>query len=364
MSRLTGFQQPAKKVVGRQLVAYEQRSAITQRGRSVRVGEVDRRYRAGSFATEARDIRMVGSFEGSMSQLLINHYLADLDRLRRVSGANRESVVREAFKDLLKAWGHSRDLQFIPEHEYITPTKERRYIDGVLLHGLRVPFGYWAAKDTNDDLDEEIVKNFRRGYPQTDIIFEDSTEAILIQSGREIIRCAVDDVEMLQKLLELFFSYQRPEIADFRKAIEQFKVDLRAVLKALRERADGAYAGNEAFATAARAFLTQARESINPSVTDADVREMLIQHILTEDIFARVLGDSDFYRDNNVAKALYMLERLFFRGDVKQQTLHALEPYYAAIRSTAALIQSHSEKARFLEVDLRELLQALQSESS
>ena len=153
---------------------------------------------------------------------------------------------------------------------------------------------------------------------------------------------------MLQKLLELFFSYQRPEIADFRKAIEQFKVDLPAVLKALRERVDGAYAGNEAFATAARAFLTQARETINPSVTDADVREMLIQHILTEDIFARVFGDSDFHRDNNVAKALYMLERLFFRGDVKQQTLHALEPYYAAIRSTAALIQSHSEKQGFL----------------
>ena len=107
---------------------------------------------------------------------------------------------------------------------------------------------------------------------------------------------------MLQKLLELFFSYQRPEIADFRKAIEQFKVDLPAVLKALRERVDGAYAGNEAFATAARAFLTQARETINPSVTDADVREMLIQHILTEDIFARVFGDSDFHRDNNVAK--------------------------------------------------------------
>jgi hypothetical protein len=107
-----------------------------------------------------------------MSLLLINQYLADLDRLRRVSGVNRESVVREAFKDLLKAWGRSRDLQFIPEHEYITPTKERRYIDGALLHGLRVPFGYWEAKDTNDDLDVEIAKKFRRGYPQTSIIFE------------------------------------------------------------------------------------------------------------------------------------------------------------------------------------------------
>lgn len=283
-----------------------------------------------------------------MSQLLINQYLADLDRLRRVSGANRESVVREAFKDLLKAWGRSRDLQFIPEHEYITPTKERRYIDGALLHGLRVPFGYWEAKDTDDDLDEEIVKKFRRGYPQTNIIFEDSTKAILIQSGQEIIRCAVDDVEKLQKLLELFFGYQRPEIANFRKAIEQFKLDLPAVLTALRERVDGAYASNKAFAAAARAFLDQARETINPSVTDADVREMLIQHVLTEDIFARVFGDSDFHRENNVAKALYALERLFFRGDVKQQTLHALEPYYAAIRSTAALIQSHSEKQGFL----------------
>ena len=108
-----------------------------------------------------------------MSHLLINQYLGDLDRLRRVSGANRESVVREAFKDLLKAWGRTLDLQFIPEHEFITPTKDRRYIDGALLHDLRVPFGYWEAKDSADDLDEEIVKKFRRGYPRTNIIFED-----------------------------------------------------------------------------------------------------------------------------------------------------------------------------------------------
>lgn len=283
-----------------------------------------------------------------MSQLLINRYLADLNRLRQISGANRETVVREAFKDLLKAWGRSHDLQFIPEHEYITPSKERRYIDGALLHSLRVPFGYWEAKDTGDDLDDEIAKKFRRGYPQTNIIFEDSERAILIQSGEEVIRCAVDDVENLQRLLKLFFGYERPEIADFHKAIEQFKHDLPAVLEALRERIEEAYGGNGEFAAAARDFLTQAKETINPAVGDADVREMLIQHILTEDIFARVFGESDFHRENNIAKQLYNLERLFFRGDVKHRTLHALEPYYSAIRSTAALIQSHSEKQGFL----------------
>jgi hypothetical protein len=82
-----------------------------------------------------------------MSRQLINAYRADLDRLRQVSGSRRESVLREAFKDLLKIWGKSQDLQFIPEHDIVTPKGNRIYVDGALLHGLRVPFGYWEAKD-------------------------------------------------------------------------------------------------------------------------------------------------------------------------------------------------------------------------
>jgi len=152
----------------------------------------------------------------------------------------------------------------------------------------------------------------------------------------------------LQNLLNLFFGYQRPEIAEFRKAIVQFKTDLPAVLEALRERIDKAQSDNEAFKTAATAFLKTARETINPGIGADDIREMLIQHILTEDIFARVFGQDDFHRENNVAKALYVLETTFFRGEVKQATLRALEPYYAAIRSTAALISSHTEKQGFL----------------
>jgi hypothetical protein len=38
-----------------------------------------------------------------MSQLLIHNFLADLDRIRAASGSTRETIVREAFKDLLKA---------------------------------------------------------------------------------------------------------------------------------------------------------------------------------------------------------------------------------------------------------------------
>jgi hypothetical protein len=123
-----------------------------------------------------------------MSQLLIQYYLNQLADLRKVSGTHRESVVREAFKDLLKGYARSHDLVFIPEYEIETKTKERRYVDGALLHTLRMPFGYWEAKDEKDDLNAEIDYKLRRGYPQDNILFEDSREVVLLQNGQVVMR--------------------------------------------------------------------------------------------------------------------------------------------------------------------------------
>ncbi|MFK4047520.1 type ISP restriction/modification enzyme [Roseomonas mucosa] len=139
-------------------------------------------------------------------------------------------------------------------------------------------------------------------------------------------------------------------MSDFRKAVEQFKHDLPAVLDALRDKISAAYKSNRKFSARALAFLSHARNTINPAVTEADVREMLIQHILTEEIFAHVFNESDFHRQNNIASQLYSLEGEFFKGPVKRNTLKGLEPYYATIRSAAALITSHTEKQRFLKV--------------
>ena len=50
-----------------------------------------------------------------------------------------------------------------------------RDLDGALLHSLRVPFGYWEAKD--DDLDQEIARKFKRGYPRDNIVFSDDATA-------------------------------------------------------------------------------------------------------------------------------------------------------------------------------------------
>lgn len=285
-----------------------------------------------------------------MSQRLINSYLAEIDRLRQFSGTSTEQVIREAFKDLLKNWAKAETLVFIPELLYETNLGTKVYPDGTILHDVRVPLGYWEAKDTADDLDSEIEKKRLKGYPQDNIIYENSDIAVLWQNRVEVLRCKMTDTDKLEKLLSLFFAYQRPEIAQFRRAVEQFKTDLPAVLTALRDKIDDAYAGNVEFKKVAAKFLDHAKNTINPTLGAADVREMLIQHILTEEIFARVFDEADFHRLNNIAGLLYALEGAFFTGEVKKSTLRALQPYYTAIHANAAQISSHTEKQTFLKV--------------
>lgn len=283
-----------------------------------------------------------------MSRQLINEYRADLDRLRTVSGSRRESVLREAFKDLLKRWGRTHNLQFIPEHDIVTVQKNRIYLDGALLHALRVPFGYWEAKDADDDLDKEIEAKSRKGYPRDNIVYSDDHTAVLIQDGRQVARVAMDDVDALYNLLGRFFAHERQEIADFNKAVRQFSEDLPAVLAALRDMVAKKRVASARFRNAEVEFLQHAQEAINPAVTEGDIQEMLIQHILTEDIFAKVFDNPDFHRQNNIASELYKLEdSLFARGE-KSTLLRALAPYYSGIARTAAVIQSHSEKQGFL----------------
>lgn len=267
-----------------------------------------------------------------------------------MSGSLNEQTIRPAFRSMLRRWATSEGLFLLEEHEFETKLKTKVYPDGTIVHDLRVPLGYWEAKDTKDDLDAEIASKISKGYPTSNIIFENSDLAVLYQHGSEVVRAPMQDADKLSRLLTLFFSYERPEIADFRKAVEQFKADLPAVLGALREKIDAAYADNEAFKKDADDFLAHAKDTINPTIGEADIREMLVQHILTEEIFNHVFNEGDFHRENNIAQKLYDLERRFFRGAVKRDTLKALEPYYAAIRSAAASITAHLEKQKFLKV--------------
>ncbi|WP_107667130.1 N-6 DNA methylase, partial [Cyanothece sp. BG0011] len=280
-----------------------------------------------------------------MSRLLISQYQAEVERIIQYGGSRHESSIRNAFQSLLNEYCKTRDFLLIPE----LPYKDQNIRpDGTVKDALRLDWGYWESKDQYDNLDEEIEKKLSKGYPNDNILFEDSQTAVLIQGGEEKLRVSMQDSEGLDGLINQFINYVRPEVKDFREAIDSFKEDLPTILDSLREIIAKQSQENKKFIAARDKFLTICQESINPEITIEDVREMIIQHILTEDIFLTIFNESQFHRENNIARELQGVINTFFTGSVRRNTLSSIERYYGVIRRTAASIYNHHEKQKFL----------------
>ena len=276
----------------------------------------------------------------------IDRYHSDLAELIELGGSDNELNIRPAFQNCLAAYcsAHREKLVLVPELASSRGNKP----DGTIRDGLRMARGYWEAKDSHDNLDAEIQRKFNQGYPRDNILFEDSREAVLFQNGAEAMRVEMTDAPKLHRLIDSFLNYELPEIGEFRQAQQQFKADLPSVLENLRQAVAEAEEGNAAYREGVVKFLELCHRSIGPGVTDADVREMLLQHILTQDIFLRVFGETQFHSENSVARQLSGLERTFFTGDVRRQAIDRLRAYYGAIGRAADEIAEYSEKQRFL----------------
>lgn len=285
-----------------------------------------------------------------MSKQRIERYYSDIERLVQFGGNRKETAVRGAFQKLLEDYCTERHLALVPELDYRLPSGKFVTPDGTVKDALRLDWGYWESKDEQDDLDKEIRTKFDKGYPKENILFEDSQTAVLIQHGQEVARADMANAEALDKLLQAFLNYQRPEVQDFQRAIELFKADIPQVIDTLRALLDSEAKTNPAYHTARTDFLELCRQSINPIVSEADVREMMIQHILTHEIFISIFGEDQFHRENNIAAALQQVVEVFYKGMKRRIFTDAINSYYAAIKARAAEIHNHHEKQRFLKV--------------
>ena len=283
-----------------------------------------------------------------MSIQLIQQYYAKVDKMIRYSGTRNESTLRKTFQDLLEQYAHSKDLELVPEVEYVTKTGRKVYPDGTLKDALRQDWGYWESKDEKDDLTQEIHAKLAKGYPTFNILFEDTHTAVLYQNGGEAMRADFTDAHALDALLSLFVGYEPPEVQAFHKAIQQFTADVPNLANALREIIAEQFNISATFQTALCEFLELCKKAINPRVEMADVREMIIQHVLTEDIFMRVFDDAEFHRDNVIAHKLQEVAGTFYHGDTKRNIHARIAPYYETINARASQISDHHEKQKFL----------------
>jgi len=168
------------------------------------------------------------------------------------------------------------------------------------LFGLDI--GLWESKDESDSLDDEINAKREKGYPFTNILFEDSQTAVLIQHGEEVMRTPIRNADKLHELISLFIGFKSETITKFEEALENFKADIPKIVETLRKKIDELGKQKPAFQKANHQFLELCKAEINPNVTEADVREMMIQHLLTSDIFSKIFDDPDFHRHNNIGE--------------------------------------------------------------
>ncbi|MEQ1733165.1 MAG: N-6 DNA methylase, partial [Bacteroidia bacterium] len=284
-----------------------------------------------------------------MALAAIQNYYNEVERIIRFGGTRKETAVRTAFITLLNSYAQTKDLMLVTEvsikvnGKIITP-------DGTLKDSLRQAWGYYESKDEHDDINIEIEKKFAKGYPNDNILFEDSQTAVLFQAGIEVMRITVNDDKGLDRILKEFITYQPKEVGQFRQAIELFKQDVPRVTETIKGIIQEQQISNKKFIDAQYNFIELCRESINPAITTTDVQEMMIQHILTADIFNTIFGESHFHRENNIAKELENVIETFFTGNIRRATLGVIQNYYVAINAAGAGIADHHEKQRFLKV--------------
>ena len=279
---------------------------------------------------------------------IVRDYYSELDRFDRL-GARHEGAVRSAFQSLLQGCARQFDWTLVPEHSMTGVQNRRIVVDGVLMDDFRLTHGYWEAKDEDDDLPSEVVRKFDRGYPRDNILFQEPHRAILWQNDRQTLDANLTDPTELIGTLETFFSHRPPEYAKWGKAVEQFKEIVPALGQGLAELIERERGTNRRFAIAFGDFHEKCRQSINPNLSEAAVEEMLIQHLLTEQIFHTVFDTPDFARRNVIAKEIEkVIDALVGQSFSRHEFLRPLNPFYTAIKRTAATIDDFSQKQGFL----------------
>jgi len=281
----------------------------------------------------------------------IHTYRSEVDQIIRFGGSRNETTIRRAFSTLINAYARPRDLLLVEELDYYNPQKRKTVRpDGTLKNSLRLDYGFWESKDPDDELTEDIKRKFDRGYPDSNILFEDSSTAILYQDGSRRLTAPFAKTEALDELLTAYVSFEHPEVREFKVAVERFKHDIPSIVTTLRSMILQQGKANAPFRQRRETFLDLCRSAINPAVTPDDVDEMLIQHILTEEIFLSIFSDTQMLEENSIARELREVEKTFFTGQTKRDTLGQIKHYYECIKAHATSIVSPREKQTFLKV--------------
>jgi predicted helicase len=278
----------------------------------------------------------------------IRRYYESVEALRRQRVFN-EMNVRTAFETLLADAAKLKGWTLIPELSGKSGGALIRP-DGTVRDRNSLPRGYWEAKDTQDDLSTEIKKKVARGYPLSNIIFEDTETGVLYQNRQQVNgQYNLGDPKELAALLNQFLSHTEPDIEGFDEAVEEFKERVPELARGLVDKIQQAHKNNPAFQAAFEKFFELCRTALNPNIRVEAVDEMLVQHLLTERLFRTVFNNPEFVKRNAIAAEVErVIDALVSHSFDRMEFLKGLDRFYVAIESAARTLPDFSEKQHFL----------------
>lgn len=276
-----------------------------------------------------------------------------------------ETALRSAFQNLLAETGRKVGWTLIPELSAVSAPSPSQgegrgegsraglhnRPDGTFRDDLTFVRGHWEAKDTDDDLEAEIKKKIKKGYPLTNIIFEDTREARLYQNGKHEGTYNVEKPQALCDLLTAFFSHTEPAHDNFEKAVDEFKQRVPELARGLVDLIAESHKNNPSFIEAFNAFFELCKSSLNPNLSAAAVDEMLVQHLLTERLIRTIFDNQDFTRRNVIATEVEkVIDALVSKSFNRHDYLKQLDRFYLAIEAAGKTITSFAERQHFLNV--------------
>ena len=258
--------------------------------------------------------------------------------------------MRVAFHDVLS--GYSKRLDWTLISEYPVPGHHARNlrVDGALLDFWKQRRGFWEAKDEHDDLEREIKSKIEKGYPTSNIIFQAPDRAILYQHGvRQGLNENIREPKNLAALLAEFFRYREPDHEEWDAAVAEFKQRIPELADRAEHLIEAERKSNKAFRASFDGFYELCRQAINPNLSAEAVEKMLIQHLLTERIFARIFKNTDFRNKNVIAAEIEkVIQSMTSRHFSRDEFLSDLDRFYKVIERAADDKEDYFEKQGFL----------------
>ncbi len=281
------------------------------------------------------------------SSKAVKTYYSELASLNTI-GATHEGAVSPAFASLLRSCAHQYG-QTLVEKQAMKVDRGTIFVDGAIVDSLNYPYGFWEAKDTDDDLDREIKKKFDVGYPKNNILFQAPDRIVIWQDKQKVFDENTSKPEHLIEGLKFFFEYEAPAYKDWQIAVEEFKPKVQEAATVLLELIEKERQTNKVFIQAFEDFVQLCHETINPNISVGAVEEMLIQHLLTERIFRRVFRTPDFVERNVIAHEIEkVISALMAQSFSRNEFLKPLDHFYDAIEKAADTIDDFSQKQGFL----------------